>query len=263
MLELTQDGRIRVNEPLTVPITDGIPGVIDQVTIPAGEISDGYTIPRILWAFVGHPFGQKHQHPALVHDYLCRKARNYRERVLADAKFFVLLHQHGVSRWKIPFFYVGVRLCGRLMWWLRDLAWLRSSLLILMATVVTLLMLLGVAIGSQPAPPVGWTTLATVTNIVDGDTIDIEIRRTLRIRLLDCWAPERNEPGGTESTEHLRSLLEDPEVTVWVPVDSRRVSDVWTFSRVLGHVWSKADADKSVSELQVEAGHATKEKVVK
>jgi endonuclease YncB( thermonuclease family) len=259
MLQLTHNGKILVTEPITVPITDGITGIIDQVTIPAGEVSDGYTIPRILWAFVGHPFGQKHQYPALVHDYLCRTARDYRERVLADAKFFVLLHRYGVSRWKIPFFYIAVRLCGRFMWFLRDMAWIRSSLLVLMATLVTFLLILTAAHG-QPAPPRGWTTEATVTNIVDGDTIDVEIRRTLRVRLLDCWAPETRDPGGPESTAYLRSLLIDPDVTLWVPVDSRRVSDIWTFGRVLGHVWSKADADRPVSALQVEAGHATKEK---
>jgi endonuclease YncB( thermonuclease family) len=119
------------------------------------------------------------------------------------------------------------------------------------------------AISQPPAtrPPHGWSTQAHVTRVLDGDTIEVEITRRLRVRLLDCWAPETRDPGGPESTANLKRLLGDGSVTLLVPTDSEDISDIWTFGRALGYVWSTADADKSVSQLQVEQGHATTEKV--
>lgn len=120
-------------------------------------------------------------------------------------------------------------------------------------------------VAEEPLPPVtrpphGWATQARVVHIVDGDTVDVEITRVVRVRLLDCWAPERYSAAGPASTANLKKLLENVHVTLWVPVYSGEVADIWTFSRVLGHLWSTADADKSVSQLQVEQGFATKEK---
>lgn len=116
---------------------------------------------------------------------------------------------------------------------------------------------------SPPAtrPPHGWSTQAQVVRVLDGDTIEVEITRKVRVRLLDCWAPETRDLGGPESMKNLTRLLSDSEVTLLVPTDSDEVQDIWTFGRVLGYVWSKADADKSVNQLQVEQGHATAEKV--
>lgn len=113
-----------------------------------------------------------------------------------------------------------------------------------------------------PAPPVpGWTTPATVIRVIDGDTVEIEVRRTLKVRLLDCWAPERSDPGGAESTEHLRALIEatDNEVILHVPLTSARVEDAWTFGRVLGALWPAHPIDgdnRSLSTQQRAAGHA-------
>lgn len=89
------------------------------VTIPAGYVSDGYSIPRAAWLIVGHPFGQRHMIPAFVHDYLCDAAKSYEERVLADAVFFRLMHTYQVPRFKRAAFYVSVRCWGRYMWKLR------------------------------------------------------------------------------------------------------------------------------------------------
>ncbi|MDH2154241.1 DUF1353 domain-containing protein [Stenotrophomonas sp. GD03657] len=45
------------------------------VLIPAGYLSDGATVPRILWWLIP-PWG-RHGHAAIVHDYLCDYARLY------------------------------------------------------------------------------------------------------------------------------------------------------------------------------------------
>lgn len=128
----------------------------------------------------------------------------------------------------------------------------------------------GVLLATMPAalteppstrPPHGWSTQAQVVRVLDGDTLEVEITRRVRVRLLDCWAPETRDPGGPESTANLTRLLADGDVTLLVPMQTEDVSDIWTFGRALGYVWSTADADKSVSQLQVEQGHATAEKV--
>ena len=246
--------RILVQEPITVPISTG-KYVIDQVTVPAGEVSDGYSIPWLVWWICGRPFGQRHLYPALVHDYLCRIAESYQDRVLADAKFFHLLHTYAIEPWKRPIFYVGVRICGRYMW-----AFKRSKVVqSLLGLFVAAMILIGI-LGAGKAPPAGWTTQATVTRVLDGDTLEVEITRKLKVRLLDCWAPEKREAAGPASTANLKRLIGDGEITLMIPVRSSKVEDVWTFGRVLGYVWSKADADWSVNEMQVRQGHATRNK---
>jgi len=108
-------------------------------------------------------------------------------------------------------------------------------------------------------PDPGWTTPANVTRVIDGDTIEIEIRRTMRVRLIDCWAPERNTSEGPAATANLRRLVGNGNVTLFVPLKSGDVSELFTFGRILGHVWPEG-SNRSLSELQVDQGFATKEK---
>ena len=42
-------------------------------------------------------------------------------------------------------------------------------------------------------PQEGFTTKAKVTRVIDGDTVDVEITRKVRLRLKDCWAPEKKK----------------------------------------------------------------------
>lgn len=115
-------------------------------------------------------------------------------------------------------------------------------------------------------PPTGWTTDARVLSVYDGDTLELEVRRVVRVRLLDCWAPEIR--GGTEeskaaaraSRDHLRQLVASGKVRLHVPTRSDRVDELFSFGRVLGYVWA---GETNVSEAQVEAGHATKTKGAK
>lgn len=115
--------------------------------------------------------------------------------------------------------------------------------------------------GDPPEP--GWTTEARVLRVLDGDTVEVEIRRVVRVRLLDCWAPELR--GGTpktkraarESRESLEDLVAEKSVVLHVPVRTARIQDVFSFGRILGHVWI---GDTNASAFQVEAGHATKTK---
>lgn len=121
-------------------------------------------------------------------------------------------------------------------------------------------------------PPKGITTDCKVVRVIDGDTVDIEITRTLRIRLLDCWAPETRskDPAekakGFESKKYLHNLLKEKfyndlaarkpkKVTLFIPADEKgEVKDNFSFSRVLGRLFV---GGQDVSELMVTAGKAT------
>jgi endonuclease YncB( thermonuclease family) len=124
-------------------------------------------------------------------------------------------------------------------------------------------------------PPKGITTDCKVVRVIDGDTVDVEITRTIRVRLLDCWAPEtrtkdpEEKAKGYESKKYLHNLLKQvfyndlaarkqKKITLFIPADEQgELKDNFTFSRVLGRLFVDGE---DVSERMVESGKATKDK---
>jgi len=107
------------------------------------------------------------------------------------------------------------------------------------------------------APPIGWTTQATISRVIDGDTVEVDINRRLAIRLKDCWALESETLAGQKSTESLEKLLSrGQEVTLHID-GSRRdmVGDIITFSRFVGDIW-RPGSTMSAVEYQLSGGHA-------
>jgi endonuclease YncB( thermonuclease family) len=116
----------------------------------------------------------------------------------------------------------------------------------------------------MPAPSLGLTARAIVDRVIDGDTLDVLITVPVRVRMIDCWAPEITgiqKPQGQESKALLEQMAPvGSKVLVNIPtthVDA--LAGVFTFGRVLGEVWRQGD-DESLSQLMVAAGAATKEK---
>lgn len=109
------NGNIQLDEDFAVPVWED-EGVAVRVTVPAGFKSDGASIPPILWPIIGPPIGSAHCIPAVVHDYLCARARTYPQRVLGDAIFFWMLKEYDVPYWKRFLMYLGVRWFGRFIW---------------------------------------------------------------------------------------------------------------------------------------------------
>ena len=110
-------------------------------------------------------------------------------------------------------------------------------------------------------PELGITARAVVNRIVDGDTLDLELRIPIRVRLMDCWAQERDSPEGLQAMMHLQRMAPDrSSVIVHIPTQrAHNLKDVFTFGRVLGRVWREGD-DESLSEAMVASGYATREK---
>ena len=126
-------------------------------------------------------------------------------------------------------------------------------------------LLLGVITLRADAPPTGWTVPVKIVQVYDGDTVVVEIRKRVRVRLLDCWAPEvrtknvSEKKKGYESKDNLKKIIpEGSDAVLHIPghVDVGRSI---TFGRFLGRIWATGDKD-DVSAQQVEAGHATKTK---
>jgi len=100
---------------------------------------------------------------------------------------------------------------------------------------------------------------AVVTNIHDGDTLTVEIKQKVNVRMLDCWAKELKEDGGEQSLENLRKICpETSEVLLQVPIKSD-ITRMFTFGRILGNVYKDG---KNLSEEQVKQGFATKTKII-
>lgn len=96
-----------------------------------------------------------------------------------------------------------------------------------------------------------------MARIVDGDTLDIELRLPCRIRLLDCWAEELSTVEGSRAKLQLELMSPvGSHVRVHIPTqDASSLTDIMTFGRVLGHVWREGD-EESIGSLMVRSGHA-------
>lgn len=131
--------------------------------------------------------------------------------------------------------------------------------------ILSIFLLVGIVTLRAEAPPVGWTVPVKVVEVYDGDTVVVEIRKRVRVRLLDCWAPEVRTKNADEkkkgyaSKDHLKEILpEGSDAVLHIP-GSVDVGRSISFGRFLGRIWAPGDKD-DVSAQQVEAGHATKSK---
>jgi micrococcal nuclease len=126
------------------------------------------------------------------------------------------------------------------------------------ATLSIAILIFAVAIAK--APPAGYTTECRIIDVYDGDTITVEITKRLKVRMLDCWAPEvrgNSREEGLISRDTLRNLALDKDAIIHIPAANK--GEIWrimTFGRVLAHVWVKGH-EKNLSEQMVETGHAT------
>lgn len=133
---------------------------------------------------------------------------------------------------------------------------------------------IGIPSPADTAPPEGLTLPGQVVEVHDGDTVTVEVTTRMRVRLIDCWAPEvtmdRRVPAaeraaakaaGNASREHLQRMVsKSPSCKLHIPRTGDDIGDMTSMGRVLGKVWLSDDATRSVSDRMVSAGHATKTK---
>jgi len=88
---------------------------------------------------------------------------------------------------------------------------------------------------------------------VDGDTVEVEIRRKFKVRLRDIDIVEKKEPLGREATEFVTFILGfGGDVMVFIPTNSpEKLMDITSFERVLGDVYIN---EQNLSDLLREKG---------
>lgn len=113
-------------------------------------------------------------------------------------------------------------------------------------------------------PPFGVCLPCRVIRVVDGDTVVVALRHSRRrwkIRLLDCWAPERNTPEGRAAKEAAEEIIANAShLAIFMPPprDPLNLLEVLSLDRLLAHVF--VSTDTTLAEALVRQGHATKEK---
>lgn len=101
---------------------------------------------------------------------------------------------------------------------------------------------------------------ATVVKPHDGDTVTVEIKLQLPIRIRNLWSPELKEEGGQDAKEAVVKLLPPGSpCMVFVPSNNPLLlMDCVTLGRVLGDIYNQDGVD--VADQMVRYGFGTKQK---
>lgn len=73
---------------------------------PAGTVSDGASIPRIVWSIAGDPWGADYRNAAIIHDVACKKKDRPWETV--HLTFYYAMLAAGVSETRARIMYSAV-----------------------------------------------------------------------------------------------------------------------------------------------------------
>lgn len=84
----------------------------------------------------------------------------------------------------------------------------------------------------------GYCTKVDVVRVIDGDTIEFEIRRRFHLRLRDIDVPESKTEHGKKATEFVQKRLFDAEdIKIFIPTgDPLKLMDINSFERLVGDV---------------------------
>lgn len=85
-----------------------------STTIPRGFQSDGMSVPRFFWRFIGPPVNGATMAPSVAHDWLytCQCV----PRKAADDWYRKMLLLSGYPSWKARLAWIGIRAFGGLHW---------------------------------------------------------------------------------------------------------------------------------------------------
>ncbi len=114
-------------------------------------------------------------------------------------------------------------------------------------------------------PKIGWCTKVTPKRVIDGDTIVVEIKREIVVRITNekgtFNTPEIRKPAdeqeielGIEAREYLESLIKDKEVILFIPGSTdEEIQDIFSIgARAVGMVFVDGE---DITEILDSAGY--------
>ena len=108
-------------------------------------------------------------------------------------------------------------------------------------------------------PRQGVATEAKVVRVIDADTLEVEVKRTIKVRLLGCNVPDKDKEISAKAFKHVTQILDayDNKVLLFVPPgrSSLRLGDIHSFERILGEIWINGN---NLSETLIACGFAEK-----
>ena len=128
--------------------------------------------------------------------------------------------------------------------------------------VIAIVAIVACVVSAEPPKP-SITFRGQIVKVIDGDTIELEVVRRVRVRIQDCWAPETRtrdldeKQRGLAAKAFLETLAFRQTAIVHVPMPSDRFGDATSMGRVIGDVWI---GDDSIADVMIAAGHATRTK---
>ncbi len=114
---------------------------------------------------------------------------------------------------------------------------------------------------SDREPEAGFATEGRIIKVIDADTVDVEIKRIVRVRLshpndkkLDFNAAEKNTLAGMNAKTYLSLISMGRPITVFFPAKSPEILlDNTSFNRIIGEIWL---GGKRLTQTLLEAGYA-------
>ena len=87
----------------------------DKVDVPIGFITDGGSIPPLVYSIIGGPWSGHYIEAAIIHDWECYLAKTVEDRRKADDRFLIGMRICKVKLWRRRVMWRAVRAQA---WWL-------------------------------------------------------------------------------------------------------------------------------------------------
>jgi len=131
-----------------------------------------------------------------------------------------------------------------------------------------ILCIMDIACFSQAANPQAKIVVpCRIVEVVDGDTLTIEAKIRIRVRMKDCWADELHShypelrAKAQQSKEHLASIALNRNGLLQIDLNGvDRLDKLFSFGRIIGNVYLN-NQTKTLAQRQVDAGYATATKL--
>lgn len=114
----------------------------------------------------------------------------------------------------------------------------------------------------KPVPRPGFCTLAKITRVIDGDTVEVEITRKFNVRLTHdknnkkeyFQVAEVNTPEGKQAKKYVEDLVDgQDQITLFIPSkDNIKLTDINSFDRLLGEIWI---GDNRLTDILLQVGY--------